>query len=169
MQPTNGHRGIQSTVHLFGLDAGGDQLPGDAQAPRRRIAETESAGVGEQRHIQSSRDLRRDLQADTRSEVVNQLTGCAGGSIGEHQLARRLVTRQVMVDHQFGNRQPPHRLSEHAQSLYIGDVEYNEDVRLFERFRAPVTRVAHVVSEEEPVHLRPRRGIHDLRANSHLT
>src|SRR5437868_4191792 len=57
MQSTNRHRGIKSAVHLLGLDARCDQLTRDAQAAGSRVAESESAGVSEKRHVESARDV----------------------------------------------------------------------------------------------------------------
>src|SRR5947209_137777 len=47
MQTTDRHRGIKPPVHLLRLDSRCDQLPGDAEATRSRVAEAEPAGIGQ--------------------------------------------------------------------------------------------------------------------------
>ena len=75
----------------------------------------------------------------------------------------------MVIYHQLRNRELAHRLGENAEPLHIGDVEHDEDIRLFQSLGSSGTGVADVVAEEELVHLGPRRRVYDLGADTELT
>ena len=50
--PALGRAGVDLEVDLLGVDAGLEQLGGDAQRARAGVAEAEAAGVGEDRDVE---------------------------------------------------------------------------------------------------------------------
>src|SRR5689334_14971510 len=73
-----------------------------------------------------------------------------------------------MIYHQLRDRQSAYGLRQHTESLHIGDVQHYQYVRLLECTRTHVARIAHIVAEQELVHVGPGCRIHDPRTNPHL-
>lgn len=74
----------------------------------------------------------------------------------------------MVVDHQLRNLQLANRLGQNTETLHVGDVEHHQDVRVVQRLGALVAGIANVITQQELVHLRPRRRIHDARADPQL-
>src|SRR6266550_5320721 len=144
MQPAYRHRRIEPCIHLLRLDAQRDELTGNAQAPRGGIAETESSRVGEKRDVQRAGDRRRDFEAETRSEIEDQLASGACRRVRNQKRAWWLVARQMVVYHQLRDFQLPDSFSKNAEPLYVRDVEHDQDVRLGQRLGAEVARITDV-------------------------
>ncbi len=73
------------------LDVVREQLGGDRQTARRRVAEAEAPGVGEDRCVERAGDRRRDLEPEHPREIVDQLAGRARGRVGDENVPRRIV------------------------------------------------------------------------------
>ena len=50
-----GRAGVDLEIDLLGIHAGLEQLGGDPERPRPRVAEAEAAGVGQDGHVESAR------------------------------------------------------------------------------------------------------------------
>src|SRR3954468_12688440 len=75
----------------------------------------------------------------------------------------------MMIDDELRNRQLADGFREHAEPLYVRDVEHDEDVGFLQGLGTGVAGIADVGAEHELVHLGPRRRIDDLRPDSKLT
>src|SRR5437016_4605787 len=128
MEPSNRQRCIESTIHLFGLDTGSEQLSRNGETSRARVAEPKAARIREHCDVQSFRNLRRNLNTTRNCNVVDELARRTRSDVSEHVLRWRFITRDVMVDDNFRNRKLSHRISERSQSLYICDVQHDEQI-----------------------------------------
>src|ERR1700687_751131 len=126
MQSADRHGCVEPWIHLFRLDTRCNELTRDAQASRSRVAETESPRIGEESDVQRPRNIRRDLQPENDSEIVDQLAGCARGRIGNHQGAWRFIARQMMIYYQLRNLERAYSFGENAEALHIRYVENDQ-------------------------------------------
>ncbi len=69
-------------------------------------------------------------------DIVDQLASRARGRVAQNLGAGRLITRDVVVDHEFWNLESSDRISERAEPLHVADVENNEQIGFSERLCA---------------------------------
>ena len=128
----------------------------------------QAAGVGEDRRIQRGRDRGRDFETERGGKIIDQLARRTRADVGYHDWAGRLFAGQMMVDHHRRRPERAHRARERAETLDVADVEHDQAVDILQRRRALRGAIPHVVAEQRREHLRPRRGIDDVRRDSHL-
>ena len=106
-----------------------EQLPRDRVAARRRVAEPEAAGVGQNRDVERARDggvissPSTCAKSKTSSPVAHAVV-----SVRDHRPGG-LVRRQVMVDHERrGTASARTGVGERAEPLHVADVEHDEQI-----------------------------------------
>src|SRR5215813_1648181 len=107
-----------------------DQFASDFEGAFRGVGEMKRSGVGQQRGVNATGDLGRDLRSDGLGEVVDHLADGGGGRIDPVEVAEELGRRVVIdVDHElvFEIRQSGPR---HVAAFYDEDrVVFAVDVR----------------------------------------
>ena len=136
---------------------------------RRRVAESKPAGIGQNRAIQGCCNGLGEGQSEDRREVEDELARGACRRIRHHDVARRLVGGDVVIDDEAGDVHLTHGVRERAEAFDVADVEDDERVERGQR-RCPLCRVIdEIVPEQERKRRGPRSGVDDPGFHSELS
>jgi hypothetical protein len=105
------------------------------------IAESETAGVGENGDIQRPGHLAGYRPSVRLGNLENELPGCCGARIDVPRAGRQDAGAHMVIDAGHGYPALAHGLDQHAEPGEVGDIENDDDIgsaQLLHRFRGTV-------------------------------